>query len=138
MPQCPGCGNESTVKNGHAKGKPRWKCKGCGRQFTRLTPRGKPLATKLMCVLLYCHGISLNAIAGIYQVRASSVLRWVRDFARAHYEKPQPQGRAIIMELDEMWHYLQKKHRNSGSGRLWIAIPENSSTGSAVIAVAGR
>ena len=138
MPKCPKCGCEHTVKNGHAKGNPRWKCRGCSRQFTRLTPRGKPLETKLMCVLLYCHGVSLNAIAGIYKVQTSSVLRWVRDFARTHYEKPQPQGRTIIMELDEMWHYLGKKHKSSGSGKLWIAIAENSSTGSAVIAVNGR
>src|ERR1700722_301020 len=135
MPNCPKCGNEQTVKNGHAKGKPRWKCKGCGRQFTRLTPRGQPLEKKLMSALLYCHGVSFNAIAGIYKVETSSVLRWVRAFAKQHYEKPEPNGRTIVMELDELWHYLGKKRKNSGFGKLWIVIPENSSTGNAVIAV---
>jgi transposase-like protein len=138
MSECPKCHHCKTVKNGHAKGKPRWKCKGCGCQFTRITPRGKPLEVKLMCVLLYCHGLSMNALAGIYKVRASSVLRWVRDFANQHYEKPKPDGRTIIMELDEMWHYLGKKHKSSGYGRLWIAIPENSSTGSVVIGLPAR
>jgi len=133
MPDCPVCGDEKTVRNGSAKGKPRWKCKGCGLQFTRFQPRGHSLETKLTSVLLYCHGVSLNAIAGIYKVHASSVLRWVRTFARRHYEKPSPDGRTIIMELDEMWHYLEKKRKNCGSGKLWIVIPENSSTGSAVI-----
>ena len=38
-----------------------------------------------MSVLLYCHGVSLNAIAGRYKVRTSSVLRWVREFAKQHY-----------------------------------------------------
>jgi transposase-like protein len=135
MPECPRCGHGDTVKNGHAKGKTRWKCKSCQRQFTRLEPRGHSLETKLMSVLLYCHGVSLNAIAGIYKVRTSSVLRWVRAFAQRHYEKPSPEGRTVVMELDEMWHYLEKKHKNSGSGRLWIALPENSSTGNVVIAL---
>jgi len=138
MPECGRCGSGQTVKNGQARGKPRWKCKECNRQFTRQTPRGKPLETKLMCVLLYCHGVSLNALAGLYKVHSSSVLRWVRDFARTHYEKPQPQGRAIVMELDEMWHYLEKKHKNSGYGKLWIVIPENSSTGSVAIGLVRR
>lgn len=91
-----------------------------------------------MSVLLYCHGVSLHAIAGIYNVHTSSVLRWVRAFARTHYQTPQPQGRTIIMELDEMGHYLEKKHQNSGSGKLWIAIAAPSLTGSAVIAVSTR
>ena len=133
MPHCLKCNSAETVKNGHAKGKARWKCKICSYQFIRTTARGKPLETKLMSVLLYCHGVSLNAIAGIYKVRTSSVLRWVRDFAKRHYEKPKPDGRLLVMELDEMWHYLQKKHKSSGSGRHWIVIPENSSTGNAAI-----
>ena len=138
MPNCPRCNSEHCVKNGHARGQARWKCKECLRQFTRLTPRGKPLETKLMSVLLYCHGLSLNAIAGIYKVNVSSVLRWVRSFAKQHYEKPNPEGRTIVMELDEMWHYLKKKETNSGSGKLWIALLENSSTGSVAIALERR
>ncbi|MGH8500839.1 MAG: transposase-like zinc-binding domain-containing protein, partial [Methylococcales bacterium] len=27
MSHCPKCSSKQTVKNGHAKGKPRWKCK---------------------------------------------------------------------------------------------------------------
>ncbi|MGH8498029.1 MAG: IS1/IS1595 family N-terminal zinc-binding domain-containing protein, partial [Methylococcales bacterium] len=37
MSHCPKCSSKQTVKNGHAKGKPRWKCKDCGHQFTRLS-----------------------------------------------------------------------------------------------------
>lgn len=86
-----------------------------------------------MCVLLSCHGVSCNALAGLYTVHTSSVLRWVRAFAKKHAGKPQPDGRVLVLEMDEMWHDVQKKQQNSGSGKLWIAIAENSSTGSAVI-----
>ncbi len=37
-----------------------------------------------------------------------AVLRWVRNFAERVYEKPEP-GEAIIVELDEMWHFLKSK-----------------------------
>lgn len=100
MSDCPKCKSAETVKNGHAKGKPRWKCNTCCHQFPRTTPRGKPLATKLMCVFLSCHGVSMNALAGIYKVQASSVLRWVRAFAKQHYEKPKHEGRTIIMQAE--------------------------------------
>jgi transposase len=135
MSTCPKCGSAEAIKNGRVQGKARWKCKNCGCQFTRSTPRGKPLEMKLMCVLLYCHGVSFNALANLYEVAASSVMRWVRTFAKAHYEKPKPEGRVIVMELDELWHYLEKKHKSSGSGKRWIVIPGSCSTGSAVIAL---
>ncbi len=39
---CPACDGTALVRSGHACGRQRWRCKGCGRQFTRTTPRGKP------------------------------------------------------------------------------------------------
>ena len=33
---------------------------------------------------------------------------WVRNFAIANYEKPVPKD-AIIVELDEIWHFLNSK-----------------------------
>jgi IS1 family transposase len=43
------------------------------------------------------------------------VLTWSRDIAKAYYEKPEPTGRTIILQLDEMWHYLKTKRC-----QLWI------------------
>ena len=34
---CPACGGTALIKSGHACGRQRWRCKGCGRQFTRTT-----------------------------------------------------------------------------------------------------
>jgi insertion element IS1 protein InsB len=36
-------------------------------------------------------------------------------FAIEHYQKPEPTGNTMVLELDEMWHYLKKKQR-----KLWI------------------
>ena len=81
---CPACGGSGLIKSGHACGRQRWRCKGCGRQFTRTTPRGKPATVKAAAIELYCTGLSLNAIGKRLGVSAQSVMRWVRDHARDH------------------------------------------------------
>ena len=114
---CPACGGGHVVRSGHACGRQRWRCKGCGRQFTRTTPRGKPQAMKDEAVGLYCTGLSLNAIGKRLGVSAQSVMRWVRDHARQRCPKPEPTGDAAVVELDEVWHFVQKKPTSSGCGR---------------------
>jgi insertion element IS1 protein InsB len=115
MHACPKCHSDRLVNNGSAAGKPKKRCKGCGYQFTRTTSRGKPLITKIHAVLWYLSGLSLNRIAFLSRVSAQSVLNWIRAFAQEHYEKPRPTGSIIVIELDEMWHYLKKKRQ-----KLWI------------------
>jgi transposase len=112
------------IKSGHACGRQRWRCKGCGRQFTRADPRGKPVALKREAVSLYCAGLSLNAIGKRLGVSAQSVMRWVRDHARDHCPKPEPTGsRAVVVEIDEMWHFVEKRPASFGSGRHSSARP---------------
>src|SRR5215471_3746697 len=111
----PRCQSDRLVKNGFAAGKPKKQCKQCGYQFTRTTPRGKPLAMKINAVLWYLSGMSMNRIAYLLRVSAQAVLTWIRDVAKDYYEKPEPTGRTIVLQLDEMWHYVKKKHQ-----KLWI------------------
>ena len=112
MHVCPRCQRDQLVKNGSVVGKPKKRCKQCGHQFTRATPRGKPLTMKINAVLWYLSGVSMNRIAFLLHVSAQAVLTWMRDFAKDCYEKPEPTGRTIVLELDEMWHYLTtKRHK---------------------------
>ncbi len=135
MSKCPRCDHNHVVKAGKIWGKQRWKCKECGYQFTRSTPRGRPLWQKQLSVFLYCHGVSMNSLAQMFDVRTSSILKWIRKYAKEHYEKPEPQGKAIIMELDEMWHYVKKNSANSGYGKLSIVIADNYLTGNVGIVI---
>ena len=98
-------------------------CKGCGRQFTRTEPRGKPAALKRQAIELYCLGLSMNAVAKRVGVSAQGVTRWVGDHARERCPKPAPSGRAAVVEIDEVWHFVEKKPANSGSGRRSSARP---------------
>jgi transposase len=58
------------------------------------------------------------------------VLKWIRRHAADHAEKPVPSGKAIVLEVDEGWHFLKKNGTTSGSGRLLIVIQAASLTGS--------
>ena len=120
---CPACRGTALIKSGHACGRQRWRCKdpGCGRQFTRTEPRGKPAALKRHAIELYCLGLSMNAAAKHVGVSAQSMLRWVRDHAQHHCPKPEPTGSTAVVEIDEVWHFVQKSPGNSGSGRRWSA-----------------
>jgi insertion element IS1 protein InsB len=115
MEECPTCQSHDVINNGSAAGKPKRQCQQCGYQCTRTTPRGKPFTMKINAVLLYLSGVSMNRIAFLLRVSAQAVLNWIRAFAKAHEEKPEPTGRTIVLELDEMRHYLTKKRR-----KLWI------------------
>ena len=115
---CPRCGHDHVVKNGVVLGKPRSKCRGCGYQFTRRDKRGQPLRVVHTAVMLYLFGLSMNAIARLLGVSTPAVLYWVRTTARTLAQKPTPQaGQTVILELDEMWHFLEKKLASSGFGK---------------------
>ena len=125
----PKCQSERVVPNGSAAGKPKNRCQQCGSQFTRTTPRGNPLQTKMLAVLLSLSGLSMNRTATRCDVSAQAVLNWSRAFAHEHDEKPEPDARAVIVELDEMWHYSKKNGTSSGSGKRWMLLQVDCATG---------
>src|SRR3954464_12432103 len=127
--RCKGCGSEEHVKNGFMRGKQRYLCKACGLNFTDTPPRGMPLRVKVEAALLYPGGPSTNRTAKLLGVSTPSVQAWIEQFAKAYAQKPEPEGRAVVVELDEMWHHLKKSPTSSGSGRLGIGLRAGSSTG---------
>ncbi len=126
--KCGKCGSENTVKAGFNHGKQRYKCKECGRQFTQT--EDKNATKRAFALYLYVVGLSMNAIARMFDVRPSTVLYWIRNFALKIYEKPTPQG-DVVVELDEMWHFLESKKLKFGFGRRIAALPVNWLTGNA-------
>ena len=132
---CKRCGRAKHVKNGLMRGKQRYLCKTCGLAFTDTPARGKPLALKAAAVLLYVSGLSMNRTAKLLGVSTPSVQAWIEQFAQAYAQKPEPEGRALVIELDEMWHYLKKSRASSGSGRLGIVLQGGWWTGNAAVAI---
>ena len=131
--RCKRCGSEECVKNGLMRGKQRFLCKACGLNFTDTPARGKPLAMKAAAVLLYVSGLSMNRTAKLLGVSTPTVQAWLEQFAAAYAQKPEPEGRAVVIELDEMWHYLKKSQSRCGSGRLGIVLQGDWWTGNAAV-----
>ena len=135
-PRCKRCGGGEHTKNGRMRGKQRYRCRACGLNFTDTPPRGKPLALKVTAVLLYLSGLSMNRTAKLVGVSTPTVQAWIERFAGAYARKPEPEGgRALVIELDERWHYLKKSRTSSGSGRLTIALRAAWLTGGAAVAI---
>src|ERR671917_413799 len=130
---CKRCGSDRSVKNGLMRGKQRYLCKECGLAFTDTPARGKPLALKAAAVLLYVSGLSMNRTAKLLGVSTPTVQAWLEQFAAAYAQKPEPEGQAVVIELDEMWHYLKKSPSRSGSGRLGIVLQASWWTGNAAV-----
>src|SRR5215218_2712615 len=129
--RCKRCGGEEQVKNGLMGGQQRDWCKSCGLNFTDTPARGKPLALKAAAVLLYISGLSMNRTAQLLGVSTPTIQAWLEQFALAYAQKPEPEGQAVVIELDEMWHDLKKSPSHSGSGRLGIVLQGGWWTGNA-------
>jgi hypothetical protein len=109
------------------RGQQRYLCKGCGLNFTDTPARGKPLALKAAAVLLYVSGLSMNRTAKLLGVSTPTIQAWLEQFVAVYAQKPEPEGQAVVIELDEMWHYL-KKFGAALSGRLGI-VPHRATGG---------
>src|SRR3954447_18658468 len=131
--RCKRCGSEEHVKKGLMRNKQRYLCKSCGLNFTDTPPRGKPLALKAAAVLLYVSGLSMNRTAKLLGVSTPTIQAWLEQFAQAYAQKPEPEGRAVVIELDEMGHDLKKSPNPFGSGRLGIVLQGGWWTGNAGI-----
>lgn len=120
--RCRRCGEERYVKNGIVRGKQRYKCKGCGCNFTEVTPRGKPAAMKALAVLLYGYGnMTYGMLADIFGVSNVSVYRWIKAACK---EIAEPTGaeKSEIVLIDEMWHFVNGKKTRFGSGEPMMSM----------------
>ena len=132
---CRKCGSSESIKNGKRGDAQCYKCKNCGFQYTREDSRGRSEAERSRAIALYLLGLSMRTIAKLFHVNVTTILYWVRNFAIENYAKPTPQG-PIIVELDEMWHFIKSKKTSVGYGKLIAVLPASSSTGSVEIVVA--
>jgi len=118
------------------QGNQRYKCKDCGFNFTIIKKgRGKPDAQKRLALHMYLEGMGFRGIGRVLKVSNVAVLNWVRDFGEKVKElrkTEKPEG-VEVMELDEMWHFIQKKRTSFGSGLLMIESDSNQSPSSVVV-----
>ena len=120
---CLKCGVENEfVKNGFVSAKQRYKCKACGYQITRFTPRGKSQKEKHLALVLYLSGLSMNMIGKIIGVSCQTIMVWMKKFGESVIPHFHQQSRDIIefakeLQVDEMFHFVKKKLQFCGFGK---------------------
>ena len=120
---CPKCGGKG-IKYGKVGDRQRYQCKFCNYQYTQQERKGKPLSIKFLALYLYLSGMSMRSIAKLINVSTTAVLKWMRNFSEKYpYETAKKAVKAV--EIDEMWHFIQKKQKNTGRLRLLIEMTEN-------------
>ena len=62
-------------------------------------------------------------IARLFNVSLSAVLYWIRSMGS---KLPEP---VMETEIDDMWHFLNKKDEKYGFGGQWIAVTTSPSDG---------
>ena len=116
---CPKCRDTAAVKNGIVRGKQRYRCSSCGCNYTQKSLSRIPLEVRKRCISLYLEGVGFRGISRLTGVSHVTVMRWVKklgdDIERLRPVADEPES-VSVMELDEMWHFVQKKETNAGCG----------------------
>ena len=126
---CKRCNSEKSVKAGKMNFKQRYRCKDCGYHFTAEDRRVKYGASdRLVALTLFRKGLSLRSIAEIIGTSNVLVLHWIRNIGRfvqeATLSKPLVSSEEMdIIEIDEMWHYVQKNAKKSPA-LVWVTASE--------------
>ncbi len=128
MIQCKHCGSRSTVKNGKTVNqKQRYKCRDCGKVFRLGDERQKySFEKKLRVFRWYVDGAGISSIARNEGISTPLVIKWIRNFSKTlrrkinEIEIPEDAKKIEILEVDELFTYVQKKLIKSTYGLLLI------------------
>ena len=118
LPPCPtpACPAPRVVRNGTAKGRPRYRCRGCGAWFgaTTGTPGYRlrtPPAEIGRALLIVLRRGSLRAAEEVTGHKAETIGRWLR-LAAAHAEAlTESLARDLQLgevEIDEFWSFVKE------------------------------
>lgn len=118
--QCPHCASRQVVRNGHANGLQRFRCRGCAKSFNALT--GTPLARLrqrgkwLDQAAALRDGLVLRQVAERLNIAMSTAHRWRHRFL-AVPRTVQVQALMGIAEADEIYFLRSCKGQRHGLGR---------------------
>jgi transposase-like protein len=121
--KCKFCASEQYVKNGYSKGKQRYKCKKCSKNFKEGDLRERyDIEKKLKVVKMYLEGVGIRSIERLEGVPNPLIIKWIRKFSKIlkaklnEVEIPDDVKKIRIIELDELFSYCKKKLTKSMFG----------------------
>ena len=84
-----------------------------------------------MAVWMCAHAYSFRSIAKFFKVKVQSPFVWAKTFAENYYSKPDPVDERLVIELDEMWHFLYAQKGKFGFGKIIAEQQSSLSIGNA-------
>ena len=117
MHACPRCQSERLIKNGSAAGKPKKQCTQGAYQFTRTTPRGKPITTKINALLWSLSGMAMHRIAFSCGSRPNRSSTGFAHVPRHTMRSRTPRGNSLSWNAMRCGITSRKSDRSSGSGK---------------------
>jgi len=110
-------------------GSQRHQCKKCKHYFTpEPRPKGFPTSIRNSALRLYLEGNGLRRIGRLLGVAHQTVANWTAAAQAQLGPAPQPAQSAVI-ELDELFTFVQNKKTKFMLSLPWIAPPVASSVG---------
>jgi transposase-like protein len=82
---------------------------------------GFPAETKAKALELYLEGTSLRSVGRLLNCSHVSVINWIKEAANKIKDEPLFEDLSedeLVIEIDEMWHFCQKKRKSGGFGLL--------------------
>lgn len=105
---CPKCGSTEAVKNDIVNKKQRYKCKLCDCNYTVSTLSRTPVEKRIEAIKLYLEGVGFRGIECLTGIPHTTVMTWVKNLGQEIEQK------VTTVELDEMWHFIQKNTKMLG------------------------
>ena len=95
--------------------KQRYKCKQCGCNYTQATLYRIPLSKRIEAIKLYLEGVGFRGIERLTGISHNTVIKWVKQLAtEIERLRPEIENTVVDVELDEMWHFIQKNSKMLG------------------------
>ena len=113
--KCKNCKTEKLqIKAGKTKaGSQRYKCKICGKYYiTNAQERTYSEEVKKQAIKLYMEGNSGRAVGRILGIGKNMCLYWIRKYAKKIEPKKAPNARVKVIEMDELYSFVERKKQN--------------------------
>ena len=127
MKNCKHCNSTKLTLSGIVKSKQRYRCKDCGKTSREGDKRiVHSFEKKIKVIKSYLEGVGIRSISRLENISAPMVINLIRTFSKKLQEKLHNQTvnediRNIeILEIDELFTYVQKKLPESKYGLLLI------------------
>ncbi len=121
--QCPKCGSENMVKNGHDyKGAQKYHCKTCGGYGTLQAQPGYSGQVEEQGKRAFMERVSLRGIERIFELSRRTVSRWLERWASQLpplSDTLVPARPDDVLELDELWSFVARKDNKRW---VWVAL----------------